>query len=125
FLFRASSTSPFAQRPAQSSEDCYPMALFLIVAAPLGRRGSPSHPAGIGVAPNLLGSQADASAHHFAWRKTMRALGIVIGLLVLPLALPAEDKADRPKLDGTYKIVSGEKDGKAEPKSRIEGAVVM
>lgn len=56
----------------------------------------------------------------------MRALWIFAGLCLLPLALLAEEgrKANRIDLDGTYRIVSGEKDGKPEPKERIEGAVV-
>jgi len=57
----------------------------------------------------------------------MRALWIHAGVCLLPLALLADEgkKADALHLDGTYKIVSGEKDGKPEPKERIEGRVVV
>ena len=57
----------------------------------------------------------------------MRAIATCVGVCLLPLALLAaeENKADRLNLDGTYKIVSGEKDGKPEPKDRIEGRIVV
>jgi uncharacterized protein (TIGR03067 family) len=57
----------------------------------------------------------------------MRAVQVFAVACLLPLALPAAQsrKAPRVNLDGTYKIVSGEKDGKPEPKDRIEGAVVV
>jgi uncharacterized protein (TIGR03067 family) len=56
----------------------------------------------------------------------MRALWIIAGLCVLPLALLAEEgrKAGRADLAGVYRITSGQEDGKDVPKSRIEGAVV-
>src|SRR5215211_814780 len=40
-------------------------------------------------------------------------------------AAAAADKADAPKLEGTYTIVSGEKDGKPIPKGEFEGSVII
>src|SRR5262245_60127131 len=48
-------------------------------------------------------------------------------LLALPVALACarEDKKDTTKLDGTYTIVSGERDGKELPKSHYEKSVIV
>src|SRR5262249_47369122 len=57
----------------------------------------------------------------------MRSLHVFVFACLLPLSLLAEEarRADRPNLDGTWTIVRGEKDGKPEPKDRIEGSVVV
>jgi len=57
----------------------------------------------------------------------MKSLWIFAGVCLLPLARAADEgrSADRPHLDGTYQIVSGERDGKPEPKDRLQGRVVV
>jgi uncharacterized protein (TIGR03067 family) len=56
----------------------------------------------------------------------MKALWLIAGLSVLPLALLAEEgrKSGSAGLEGVYRITGGQEDGKAVPKDRIEGAVV-
>jgi uncharacterized protein (TIGR03067 family) len=61
--------------------------------------------------------------------KTLSLLGLTALLASFSLAFAqdavlAEKKFDLDKLQGTYKIVKGEKDGKPVPQDRFEGAIV-
>ena len=52
-----------------------------------------------------------------------RILTLLVAASFAPVAIA--DDADKTKLDGTYAIVGGEKNGKVIPREEIEGAVVV
>jgi uncharacterized protein (TIGR03067 family) len=52
----------------------------------------------------------------------LAAVTLVAGVGLAEDKKPADDKAG--KLSGTYTVVSGEKDGKAVPKERIDGSMI-
>jgi uncharacterized protein (TIGR03067 family) len=56
----------------------------------------------------------------------MKTVWACAGLLLLPLAvLAGEPRTGAANLEGTYKIVSGESDGKPVPKDKIEGSITV
>lgn len=52
------------------------------------------------------------------------AVAAVVGLVAGFAAAEDKKPAEKGKLEGTYSIVSGEKDGKAIPKERLDGSVI-
>src|SRR5687767_10201773 len=55
----------------------------------------------------------------------MRGFATLLPIVVAINWVAADDKKESiPKLDGTYTIVSGEKDGQAIPEERIKGSVI-
>lgn len=56
----------------------------------------------------------------------IRSLSFVVTALALSVTLTlADDKADTSKLEGTYTVVSGKRDGKDLPKSDFDKSVVF